>query len=79
MDKDVESTYKALPTWPAIERGLESLSTLENSINSKESHTKKGLTLRDLLIKVCPCHLNPRARLTAYEASPEGLQISTAL
>ncbi|KAF2100309.1 hypothetical protein NA57DRAFT_35935 [Rhizodiscina lignyota] len=51
MHSDVLSTYRTLPAWPAIERGLESLSTLETSINSRESHQRKGLTLADLLIK----------------------------
>lgn len=52
MHKDVLSTYRSVPAWPAFERGLESLATLETSINSRESNNRKGLTLPDMLIKV---------------------------
>lgn len=53
LHKDILSTYRSVPSWPSFERGLETLAVLEGSINSRGSNSGKGMTLPDLLIKVC--------------------------
>jgi hypothetical protein len=52
MDHDASSTSRIIPTWSAIERGVEALATSTTSINNREANNRKGLTFTDLLIKV---------------------------
>lgn len=52
MVKDVASTSKTMPHWDMYQKGLEALATSLASINNQSDHTKRGLTVGDLLIKV---------------------------
>lgn len=52
MVKDVASTSRTMPQWQAYQKGLEALAAALTSINSQHEHSKKGLTVGDLLIKV---------------------------
>jgi len=52
MVKDVASTHRTIPQWDAYQKGLEALSSSLASINSQEGHSKKSLTVGDLLVKV---------------------------
>ncbi|KAF2435530.1 hypothetical protein EJ08DRAFT_580532 [Tothia fuscella] len=51
MDQDASFTSRMIPTWSAIERGVEVLATSTNSINHRDANSRKGLTFSDLLIK----------------------------
>ncbi|KAI9822224.1 MAG: hypothetical protein M1832_003047 [Thelocarpon impressellum] len=62
MIKDVASTYKAIPSWTAYEKGIEALAISITSINGRAASDRKSLTFGDLLIKACP-----RAGLTKLE------------
>ena len=51
MLRDMTSTSKTIPNWHVYERGIEALANSLASPNSGSTHTKKGLTFEDLLIK----------------------------
>lgn len=59
MVKDVASTSRTMPQWEMYQKGLEALARSLASMNSQNDHTKKGLTVGDLLIK-------PVQRVTRY-------------
>jgi hypothetical protein len=52
MVKDVASTHRTIPQWETYQKGLEALALSLISINSQEEHSKKSLTVGDLLVKV---------------------------
>lgn len=52
MVKDIASTYRTIPQWDAYQKGLEALASTLSSINSQEEHSKKSMTVGDLLVKV---------------------------
>jgi hypothetical protein len=52
MVKDVASTYRTIPQWEVYQRGLEALAASLASINSQNEHTRKSMTVGDLLVKV---------------------------
>ncbi|KAI9730456.1 MAG: hypothetical protein M1818_008151 [Claussenomyces sp. TS43310] len=56
--KDVASTYRTIPQWDIYQKGLEALAASVASINNQKDHSKKSLTVGDLLVKqtpVCDC------------------------
>jgi hypothetical protein len=52
MVKDVASTHRTIPQWDTYQKGLEALASSLSSINCQEEHSKKSLTVGDLLVKV---------------------------
>jgi hypothetical protein len=52
MVKDVASTYRTIPQWDTYQKGLEALASSLSPISSQEEHSKKSLTVGDLLVKV---------------------------
>jgi hypothetical protein len=58
MVKDVASTHRTIPQWDTYQKGLEALASSLSSINSQEEHSKKSLTVGDLLVKVSIKDLN---------------------
>jgi hypothetical protein len=52
MLQEVASKFKTIPAWHAYEKGIECLASSLASINNRDSESRKGLTLSDLLIKV---------------------------
>jgi hypothetical protein len=52
MVKDVASTHRTIPQWDTYQQGLEALASSLSPIDSKEQHSKKSLTVGDLLVKV---------------------------
>jgi hypothetical protein len=52
MVRDVASTYRTIPQWDAYQKGLEALAASLSSINNQNEHSKKSLTVGDLLVKV---------------------------
>ena len=52
MVKDVASTHRTIPQWETYQKGLEALASSLASINNQEEHSKKSLTVGDLLVKV---------------------------
>ncbi len=53
MIKDVASAYRTMPRWDSYQKGLEALAASVGPANSYGDHTKKSLTIGDLLMKVC--------------------------
>jgi hypothetical protein len=54
MMKDVASAHRAMPQWDTYQRGLEALASTLSAANSHVDHSKKALTIGDLLVKVHP-------------------------
>lgn len=80
MVKDVASTYRTLPQWEVYQKGLEALAASLTSINSQHENFRKGLTVGDLLIKVCMLlDACCGTLLTSDPANPKGLQISSSI
>jgi hypothetical protein len=52
MVKDVASTYRTIHQWDTYQKGLEALASSLSPISSQEEHSKKSLTVGDLLVKV---------------------------
>jgi hypothetical protein len=52
MSQDLTTMCRGLQGWPEYERGVEALSKLIASENSRESSSRKALSFSDLLIKV---------------------------
>ncbi|KAH8675986.1 hypothetical protein BX600DRAFT_494395 [Xylariales sp. PMI_506] len=51
MIKDVASAPRTMPQWETYQRGLEALAASLGSINHQLDHSKKSLTIGDLLVK----------------------------
>lgn len=52
MIKDVASAHRTMPGWQSYQKGLEVLAASVGSIDSQDDHSKKSLTIGDLLVKV---------------------------
>ncbi|KAK3694652.1 hypothetical protein B0T22DRAFT_526496 [Podospora appendiculata] len=52
MIKDVASAQRTMPRWQSCQKGLEVLAASLGSVNSQSDHSKKSLTIGDLLVKV---------------------------
>ena len=52
MIKDVASAHKTMPKWQSYQKGLEVLASSLGSANNRDDHSKKSLTIGDLLVKV---------------------------
>ena len=52
MIKDAASAYRTMPKWESYQKGLEVLAASLGSVNSQDDHSKKSLTISDLLVKV---------------------------
>ncbi len=52
MIKDVASTHRMLPHWENYQRGIEALAASLDTSNNHSGHSKKSLTIGDLLVKV---------------------------
>ncbi|KAK4186442.1 hypothetical protein QBC35DRAFT_268983 [Podospora australis] len=51
MIKDVASVHRTMPGWQSYQKGLEVLAASVGSIDSQDDHSKKSLTIGDLLVK----------------------------
>ncbi|KAK0657318.1 hypothetical protein B0T16DRAFT_57920 [Cercophora newfieldiana] len=51
MIKDVASAHRTMPKWQSYQKGLEVLAASLGSANSQDDHSKKSLTIGDLLVK----------------------------
>ncbi|KAI1631555.1 hypothetical protein F4809DRAFT_162956 [Biscogniauxia mediterranea] len=51
MMKDVASTHRTLPQWETYQKGLEALAASLGCTNNHLDHSKKSLTIGDLLVK----------------------------
>ncbi|KAI0911815.1 hypothetical protein F4823DRAFT_584306 [Ustulina deusta] len=51
MIKDVASTHRMLPHWENYQRGIEALAASLDTSNNHSGHSKKSLTIGDLLVK----------------------------
>ncbi|KAJ8129121.1 hypothetical protein O1611_g4512 [Lasiodiplodia mahajangana] len=51
MIKDVASTHRMLPHWENYQKGIEALAASLSATNSHPGHSKKSLTIGDLLVK----------------------------
>ncbi|KAI0600211.1 hypothetical protein F4775DRAFT_75214 [Biscogniauxia sp. FL1348] len=51
MMKDVASTHRTLPQWETYQKGLEALAASLGSTNNHLDHSRKSLTIGDLLVK----------------------------
>lgn len=52
MIRDVASAHRILPQWQNYQRGLEALAASLGSAHQHVDHSKKSLTIGDLLVKV---------------------------
>ena len=52
MIRDVASAHQILPQWEAYQKGLEALAASLGSAHQHVDHSKKSLTIGDLLVKV---------------------------
>ncbi|KAI0013472.1 Dbl homology domain-containing protein [Xylariaceae sp. FL0662B] len=51
MVKDVASAHRTLPQWETYQKGLEALAASLGAVNYHIDHSKKSLTIGDLLVK----------------------------
>ncbi|KAI0102915.1 Dbl homology domain-containing protein [Nemania sp. FL0031] len=51
MIKDVATTHRMLPHWDNYQKGIEALAASLSATNSHPGHSKKSLTIGDLLVK----------------------------
>ncbi|KAI1128384.1 Dbl homology domain-containing protein [Nemania abortiva] len=51
MIKDVASTHRILPHWENYQKGIEALAASLSATNNHPGHSKKSLTIGDLLVK----------------------------
>lgn len=51
MIKDVASAHRSLPQWETYQKGLEALAASLGSVNHHLDHSRKSLTIGDLLVK----------------------------
>ncbi|ORY66430.1 uncharacterized protein BCR38DRAFT_484059 [Pseudomassariella vexata] len=51
MIKDVASTHRIMPQWETYQKGLEALAASLGSANQHLDHSRKSLTIGDLLVK----------------------------
>jgi hypothetical protein len=54
MIKDVASAHQMLPQWGEYQKGIEALAASISAANHHSGHSKKSLTIGDLLVKVTP-------------------------
>lgn len=52
MIKDVASASRTMPQWETYQKGLEALAASLHSANHHQDHSKRSLTIGDLLVKV---------------------------
>lgn len=52
MIKDVATTHRTMPQWETYQKGLEALASSLGSVNNHLDHSRKSLTIGDLLVKV---------------------------
>ncbi len=52
MIKDVASAHRTLPQWESYQKGLEALAASLGTVNQHIDHSRKSLTIGDLLVKV---------------------------
>ncbi|KAK0618376.1 hypothetical protein B0T17DRAFT_496382 [Bombardia bombarda] len=52
MIKDVASAHRTMPRWQSYQKGLEILAASLGSVDSQDDHSRKSLTIGDLLVKV---------------------------
>ncbi|XXG94565.1 ribosomal protein L36 [Hypoxylon texense] len=60
MIKDVASAHRTMPEWETYQKGLEALASSLGAANHHLDHSKKSLTIGDLLVKVRSiqtCHI----------------------
>jgi len=66
MIKDVASAHRTMPRWQSYQKGLEVLAASVSSMDSQDGdHSKKSLTIGDLLVKVCFSYAMSRYRCDA--------------
>ncbi|KAK3300359.1 uncharacterized protein B0H64DRAFT_13552 [Chaetomium fimeti] len=51
MTKDVAAAHRTMPGWASYQKGLEILAASLSSAESRDGHSKKALTICDLLVK----------------------------
>ncbi|KAF6840039.1 rho guanyl nucleotide exchange factor [Colletotrichum plurivorum] len=51
MIKDVASAHRTMPQWDTYQKGIEALASSLGSANTHDDHSKKSLTIGDLLVK----------------------------
>lgn len=51
MIKDVASAHRTMPKWESYQKGLEALAAALGTGKNQGDHTKKSLTIGDLLVK----------------------------
>jgi len=77
MIKDVASAHRTMPKWQSYQKGLEVLASSLGSANNRDDHSKKSLTIGDLLVKVSgsppPPRVVPVRILTSPIADPANL------
>ncbi|KAK0734140.1 hypothetical protein B0T26DRAFT_736899 [Lasiosphaeria miniovina] len=67
MIKDVASAHRTMPRWQSYQKGLEVLAASLGSANSQDDHSKKSLTIGDLLVKMTRTNsLQPIQRVCKY-------------
>jgi hypothetical protein len=54
MIKDVAAAPRTMPGWASYQKGLEVLASSLGSADSRDDHSRRALTLADLLVKVKP-------------------------
>lgn len=52
MIKDVASAHRTMPQWETYQKGLEALAASLGAVNYHLDHSRKSLTIGDLLVKV---------------------------
>lgn len=52
MARDIGSAHGAMPQWEMYQKGLETLASSIDTIDSTCDESKKALTIGDLLVKV---------------------------
>jgi hypothetical protein len=71
MIRDVATAHRIMPQWEAYQKGLEALAASLGSVHKHLDHSKKSLTLGDLLVKVRDLFLlDPLTALCGRICSP---------
>lgn len=55
MIKDVAAAHRTMPGWSLCQKGLEVLASSLDPADSHDDHSRKALTIGDLLVKVERC------------------------
>lgn len=80
MIRDVASAHRTIPEWDTYQKGLEALASSLGAVGHHLDHSRKSLTIGDLLVKVNKKTLIrfPDSGLTLSAAYSKDLQVSPA-